>query len=421
MVSKKAHPPEVRPLQQPVNRAYISGMTQSIQTANPASDRWEIADQWRMAWKGIKWTVYGLLSFLALIIVGQVYLFAQMFSDIHPLLGGAFVLTATGLIFWLVGLPVFRFLKSPTIAQPPDVNLDAAIVPYPDLRRRHRYDLKYLKNIMANPALVTKHAEASKAYDDLVALKKVDTAEIPKKLAAFERERIAPLLTDLDKEIDDYIHKEALAVGSATAVSMNGSIDAFVVLWRNVNMVSRISRLYYGRPSLRLSLTILRDVMVAVLLSRALDDVTDAAGEALSGVVSKLGGMVVGPMMDGSVNALMTTKIGYLTKKRCRSFDVWSKSSSRRATVEVFDQVKRESANLISELVKISGGVVGAAGNIVGAAAQAAGSAAGAAADAAGGVVEAAGGAAGKVLSAPKSAWSVVQDRFVKKPVKDGS
>ena len=154
---------------------------------------------------------------------------------------------------------------------------------------------------------------------------------------------------------------------------------------------------------------ILRDVMTAVLLSRALDDVTDAAGEALGGLVTRLGGLVVGPMIDGSVNALMTTKLGYLAKKRCRSFDVWNEAKAQRATRDVLEQVKKESASLINDVIKASSGFIGAAtnaaGGVVGAAGDAVGAAAGIAVD-----------AAGKVMKAPKSAWSIVQDAFVKRP-----
>ncbi|MCK5748688.1 MAG: DUF697 domain-containing protein, partial [Oricola sp.] len=242
-----------------------------------------------------------------------------------------------------------------------------------------------------------KREEALKAREDLRILAETRDKALAGKLAAFESARIAVLLKDLDKQVDDYIHKEALAVGSATAVSMNGSIDAFIVLWRNINMISRISRLYYGRQSMRISLQVLRDVMMAVLLSRTLDDVSDMAGDALGKTVSRLGGMVAGPVMDGSVNALVTLKLGYLAKKRCRSFDVWSKSSAQTAVQEVFERVSRESTSLVGELVKMTGGVLSAA-------AKATGRIAGFATD-----------AAGNVIAMPRSAWTLVQDAFIRK------
>jgi uncharacterized membrane protein YcjF (UPF0283 family) len=202
-----------------------------------------------------------------------------------------------------------------------------------------------------------------------------------KELSAFERQRILPLLSDIDRQVDSYIRREALAVGGATAVSLNGSIDALVVLWRNVNMISRIARIYYGRPNFRLSLVIIRDVATAVVLSRVADDVSEAAGETIGGLANRLGGMVAGPIMDGSVNALMTLKLGYHAKRRCRSFDLWTETRAKQVTREVFEQVKRESTGLLNDLIKACGGFVGAAA-----------------------------GAAGKAMSAPRSAWGMLQN-----------
>ena len=362
-------------------------------TPEPVNPTWEIAYQWRLLWRGLKWTVVGAVAFLALMAVGQIYLFHQIFSDVHPFLGWAFIAAITGFGGWLIGVPLWRFFRTPEIAHPPDVDLQATIVSAENLMERFDFDDAYLKNITNNSALAARHEAARLARKDLAVLRLEPSEGLAQKLGAFERERIAPLLDELDKQIDDYIHKEALTVGSATAISMNGSIDAFVVLWRNVNMISRIARLYYGRPSLRLSAMIIRDVMFAVLISRAMDDIADAAGDALGRVVSRLGGAIIGPLMDGSVNALMTLKLGYLAKKRCRSFDVWSKASASRAALDVFERVKRESAGLTGELVKATSGIVNAAGR-------------------------AATDAAGKIVAAPKSAWGMMQDVFVKKTEK---
>jgi uncharacterized membrane protein YcjF (UPF0283 family) len=65
-----------------------------------------------------------------------------------------------------------------------------------------------------------------------------------------ETTMINPLLSELDAKVEAYIRREALAVGVSTAVCTSGTLDAFVVLWRAANMVSRISRYYYGRPGL---------------------------------------------------------------------------------------------------------------------------------------------------------------------------
>jgi uncharacterized membrane protein YcjF (UPF0283 family) len=200
-----------------------------------------------------------------------------------------------------------------------------------------------------------------------------------------------PLLAPLDRLVEQDIHAEATAVGVATAISLSGAVDAAIVLWRNVNMVSRVARIYYGRPSLRASLLVVRDVAGAVVLSRALDDVTDMAGDALGRVAGRIGGMIAGPVMDGSVNALVTLKLGYLAKSRCRSFTAWTPQKKANALAEVFNQIKTESVSVTGELVKTLGGVGGAVGGAVA-------------------------WAGGKAVAAPRSAWTQVRRLVARKP-----
>lgn len=360
-------------------------VTETSDTAEDDEPRWEVSAQWARTWRTLKWVVYGVAALMALLIVGQIYLFASLFSDISPLLGGAFVgLVTVGLGLFVVR-PTIRMLHLPAAADPPEVELDDPDLNHKSVIARVEYDLTYLQGMRANPALAEQRMEIGRAIADLEGLKARDSSLTPRALGdeinRFEESRILPLLAPLDAEVDAYIRKEALGVGTATAVSLNGTVDAFVVLWRNINMISRIARLYYGRPSLRLSARILGDVATAVVLSRVADDISEAAGDTLGGLFNRLGGIVAGPVMDGSINALMTLKLGYAAKKRCRSFDVWSRKKAFEAAREVFNQVKSESAGLI-------GDVLGAVGGITGAAI----------------------GVAQKAFSAPRSAWSLVQN-----------
>lgn len=352
-------------------------------------ERWEIARQWRVAWRGLKWAAFGGLILTALLVVGQVYTFHQLFSGVHPWLGNAFVILLTAVFAWFVVVPLARAARLPAIARPPDVDLESASIDAAHLDARFAFDRLYLKSLRANPALAHEREaiDAARAALAVMAKEGGDLAARAQALARFEQERIEPLLAPVDRAVERYIHAEASAVGAATAISMNGSIDAFIVLWRNANMVARVARFYYGRPSLRTSLRVLRDVAGSVVLSRALDDVTDMAGEALSGVLGKLGGMVAGPLMDGSVNALVTLKVGYLAKRRCRGFEAWSPKRSANAVTEVFALLQAESANVAADLVKRCGTAAGAAVS-----------------------------AGGKVMSAPRSAWSKVQALVTGKP-----
>ncbi|WOI53848.1 DUF697 domain-containing protein [Parvularcula sp. LCG005] len=353
-------------------------------------DRWEISAQWKRAWRAIKWTAYGALTLTALLIVGQIYLFASLFAGIHPVLGGIFVgLVSAALVFFVVR-PLWRFMRMPSVAIPPDVELHDPALTHHDVERRIAYDLTYLRNMQSNPALSGHGKAIAEAIADLEALSQREHDLTPRvageEIGQFEARRILPLLNDLDKEVDAYIRKEALGVATATAVSLNGTVDAFVVLWRNVNMISRIGRLYYGRPSLRLSMKIIGDVSMSVVLSRVADDLTETAGHTMGGVMNRVGGIVAGPVMDGSVNALVTLKLGYAAKRRCRSFDVWSRRRATQVAAEVLEQVRKESGGLISDFLKLVGGAGGLAIDV-----------------------------AQKAWTAPRSAWSMVQNTVGKR------
>jgi uncharacterized membrane protein YcjF (UPF0283 family) len=348
-------------------------------------DRWEIARQWKTAWRGIKLAALGALVLAALLVVGQVYLFYDLFAAMHPAAGVGFLALVTLALIAFVGVPIVRMARLPAAVRPPAIDLAADELTVRDLHRRKRFDDAYLRALARNPLLTERRTEIEAARVGLAAVPAERAA-----LSAFEHDRIEPLLAPLDRLVEQEVHAEATAVGVATAVSMSGAVDAAIVLWRNVNMVSRVARIYYGRPSLRASALVVRDVASAVILSRALDDVSDMAGNALGKVSTHIGGMLVGPVMDGSVNALVTLKLGYLAKSRCRSFTAWTSQRKANALAEVFGQIKAESLSVTRELVKTLEGMGGAVGGAFA-------------------------WAGAKATAAPRSAWSQVR-RLIARP-----
>lgn len=361
--------------------------------AAAANERWEIAAQWRLGWRAIKLTFFAAIVLAAFLVIGQGYLFYNLFSDIHPWLGYGFVAVLTIAIGWLIGVPVASYLRTPAIANPPDVHFHEGVPRRSQLDERLRFDVRYLKGMRRNRELADQREDITAAMLEARALigrvraaRNEDLADLARETAQFEKTRILGTLSALDARVDKYIRTEAVAVGAATAVSLNGTIDAFIVLWRNVNMVSRVARLYFGRPHLRGSLLILRDVAAAVVLSRAIDDISELSGEAVGGLLGRFGGIVAGPVMDGAVNALMSLKIGYLAKSRCRAFEAWSGEEARAAAANVFERVRKESGSIAGELLKACGGLGAAAARTAENTAQGA-----------------------------RNAWSVIQGVFVKK------
>jgi uncharacterized membrane protein YcjF (UPF0283 family) len=232
------------------------------------------------------------------------------------------------------------------------------------LAARIRYDIRYLQMLQANPLTKDERPAIAQGIAKARALLgRTGSATAPQALAlsaeleVFERTQIESLLAPLDKRANAIIHSEAVAVGVATAVSMNGTLDAFIVLWRNANLIARVSRLYFGRPHLMGSLRILRDVAAIVVASRALEDVSELTGDIIGGLLGRMGGLIAGPVMDGGINAMMTLKLGYLAKRRCRSFKGWSAGQASAISAEALTEVKQESGSVIGDLLKRLGGL----------------------------------------------------------------
>lgn len=332
--------------------------------AEKPAQQWELAAQWAQGWRVVKVAASVLIVIAFLMVVGQGYVFYRLFDDLHPIAGLVYILVLTAALAWLVARPIAAFLSMPVAAKPPDILIDPKAPDPKAIAARLTYDVRYLKMLAANPEV---QAEAAAIQDSIAKGKALaaraaratpeEALTLSLDLQTFERVHIESLLAPLDKRVNQIIHAEAVGVGVATALSMNGTVDAFIVLWRNANLVARVSRIYFGRPHLMGSLRILRDVAAIVVAARALEDVTDITGDVVGGLLGRLGGLIAGPVMDGGINAMMTLKLGYLAKRRCRSFKGWTAGQAAAISEGALQEVKAESGSVITDLLKRVGGL----------------------------------------------------------------
>ena len=365
------------------------------QRAGPGDGvQWELASQWAQGWRFLKWSATAFIVIAFLVVIGQGFLFYRMFDDVHPVLGYAYVVILALILGVMVGRPIRSFLAMPVAARPPSIVIDPNAPKPSALAARLKYDLKYLDMLAGNP-LLKDESDAIRAgvANGRALLERAlrgqpdEALAVSVEMEAFERDHIEALLKPLDAKVNALIHAEAVGVGVATAVSMNGTVDAFIVLWRNANLIARVSRIYFGRPHLGGSLRILRDVAAIVVVSRALEDVTDITGDVIGGLLGRMGGLVAGPLMDGGINAMMTLKLGYLAKRRCRSFKGWSAEQARAISEEALQGVKQESGSVVADLLKRCGGLTSHAAR-----------------------------ATEKAFAGSKNAWGLVQSWFGGKP-----
>ena len=336
--------------------------------APPPSEKppqqWELAAQWAQGWRVVKLAASILVVVACLIVIGQGYLFYRLFDDLHPVAGLVYIVGLTAALAWLVARPIAAFLSMPVAARPPDILIDPKAPDPAAIAARLNYDVRYLKMLAANPEVQAERAAIQESMAKGRALAARAARATPAEahalsldLQAFEREHIEALLAPLDRRVNQIIHAEAVGVGVATALSMNGTVDAFIVLWRNANLVAKVSRIYFGRPHLMGSLRILRDVAAIVVAARALEDVTDITGDVIGSLLGRMGGLIAGPVMDGGINAMMTLKLGYLAKRRCRSFKGWTAGQAAAISEGALQEVKAESGSVITDLLKRVGGL----------------------------------------------------------------
>ncbi|MEN8149846.1 MAG: YcjF family protein [Planctomycetota bacterium] len=325
-----------------------------------------LTDFARLIGRAAKLFRYAGIAVLALVVwfIGrEVTALAQLAGTVHPALSWIVVAIALLLAWRLIGVPVWRYFRMPVAISPPDLpDADAA-----HLERRLDYLGRYLGALRRNPLLADSRGDIEAVRRDAAALRGGIRAkdEPAAALREFEKSRVEPLLEPLDREADRVIRAEALAVGVATALSPNGTLDAAIVLWRNANLVSRIGNIYYGRPGVRGSFRILRDVSSAALLATYLEGLSEVAGGVLRGMLGSVAGVVAGPLVDGSVNAIATLRVGYLAKGRCRSFRAWNDATRTQALADALAAARDRSGEVLAEIASKAGKGFGSVGDAV--------------------------------------------------------
>ncbi len=177
-----------------------------------------------------------------------------------------------------------------------------------------------------------------------------------------EAEELSPqmdkALAILGVEADKVIKSSASAVFVTTAISQNGSLDGVFVLASITRTVWDISRIYRQRPGIRDLAYLYGNIGATVLAARGIEDL-DLLDEQLEPILaSVLGGglgsllpgavhitnLIANSITEGSVNAMLSLRVGAMAKRYCAS------------TVEIDRKFLRRSATL--EAVSLLGGII---------------------------------------------------------------
>ena len=140
-------------------------------------------------------------------------------------------------------------------------------------------------------------------------------------------------LEELDKKLkeraDKIIFESASAVFISTAISQNGKLDAFTVLLAQIRMIWKVSHVYWQRPSWKNLQQLYVHVAFNAMAASSIEqmDITQQIQPIVNAMVRSSGHhipvvgnatrIITESIMEGTVNAFLTLRVGVLTKNFC--------------------------------------------------------------------------------------------------------
>jgi hypothetical protein len=164
-------------------------------------------------------------------------------------------------------------------------------------------------------------------------------------------------LRPLDEAAEHEIRKEASLVFFSTAVSQSGRLDALFVLVVQSRLIWKVARVYWQRPTARELLFLYANVSASVFAAESLEDVdmaevlepvvpavVEAAGLGATVVLAPVATVLADATFQGTVNALLTLRVGCIARRYCRGLPVPDRRAVRRAA-------SREAAAMLPKLI----------------------------------------------------------------------
>lgn len=194
---------------------------------------------------------------------------------------------------WFVVKPLYRIMYAP---------------PFPsfDVTSQRIEDHKALKTIAVNLIKNGNLADDHKASLSFALTRGSDLNDVVKEVLENRSDHMNKLIKDT-----------AVLVFVSTAVSQNGKLDAMASLIFNIRLIKRLVYTTGFRPSYAQLINLYRNVIIAALVAATVEDLVeefDILTTALP-IGDKLLGFVARSAADGATNALLTLRVGFITKE----------------------------------------------------------------------------------------------------------
>ena len=272
-----------------------------------------------------------ILTFLAaftvvafsVIVVRETAAVVTLARDVHPVAGHVTLWILLSIYTLCLGVPLFLFLRMPKPLRPPASDTDPAFPGYVSRLRSRLLENTHLRGVTMTA----------------------------------DRASIQAALDLLEKRADQEIRKEASLVFLSTAISQSGRLDGLFVLVAQTRLVWKVAHIYRQRASARELLGLYANVAVCVFAAESLEDLDlaevaeplmvpllEAAGVGATVVLAPVATVLADALLQGTVNALLTFRVGCIAKRYSAGMPVPSPKLVRKAAT-------REAAGMFGGVV----------------------------------------------------------------------
>lgn len=243
-------------------------------------------------------------------LVNQTAQLVALADRAHPLAGDVVFWTLLALYGFCLLVPTFLILRLPPPLVPP---LDETSADF------ERHIERLTKRLRRNPLLRGR--------------------------TITERAHVDAAIAVLDRRADELTRATGGQVFLTTAISQNGSLDGVIVLAAQSKLVYDIARVYNQRPTLRDLMYLYGNVASTAFVTGELEDIdlSEQVQPILSSVAGSAAGAIPGfqaastlfvsSVMTGAANALLTMRVGIITKQYSRALAAPQRRLVRRTAL----------------------------------------------------------------------------------------
>jgi len=176
-------------------------------------------------------------------------------------------------------------------------------------------------------------------------------------------EQVENAIEVLSGEADSVVRRTASTVFLSTALMQNGRLDALILLFTQIQMVTRVARVYVQRPSPRELIRLYLNVAGTAFIASGLESLdlgemvaplATSVVPALKGGIPGLSGisaLLVRCVSNGAANAFLTLRVGEVARRYCeltsRSSPELIRKSATAAAVQHLGRIVRENGALV--------------------------------------------------------------------------